>query len=94
MSDETRPKLDITDVPAKAGASAAIDRAASKAGKVADKARERFSATSQQVRSQVSNYSDQLADYTQNEPIKAMLIAAAAGALLMGLFSLLARSDD
>ncbi len=88
--DKVADKVD----DAKAGASAAIDRAADKADRVAHLTRERFTSASQQVRTQVANYSDQLADYTENEPIKAMLIAAAAGAALMALVSLMARSGD
>jgi ElaB/YqjD/DUF883 family membrane-anchored ribosome-binding protein len=34
------------------------------------------------------------ASYIQNEPIKAVLMAAAAGATLMGLISLLTRRSD
>ncbi len=79
---------------AKADASATIDQAAGAARKVAATARERFGNVSHLARAQVSSYSDRVADYTHNEPIKAMLIAAAAGALLMGLMSLLVRSDD
>jgi ElaB/YqjD/DUF883 family membrane-anchored ribosome-binding protein len=32
--------------------------------------------------------------YVKDEPIKAMLIAAATGALLMGLITLISRSRD
>lgn len=32
--------------------------------------------------------------YTREEPVKALLIAAAAGAAVMGLLSLMLRSDD
>ena len=88
--DKVADKMDH----AKADASAAIDKVADKADNVVGVAKDRLHSASQQVRSQVANYSDQLADYTQNEPIKAMLIAAAAGALLIGLVSLMARSDD
>ena len=34
------------------------------------------------------------AAYARDEPMKSLLIAAAAGALLMGLLSLMVRSDD
>jgi len=37
--------------------------------------------------------SDGTSRYVQNEPVKSVLIAAAAGALLMGLVSLLSRSS-
>ena len=38
--------------------------------------------------------SDLAVGYAKEEPIKALLIAAAAGALLMGLVSMMARSND
>ena len=39
-------------------------------------------------------HSEKAAAYARDEPMKSLLIAAAAGALLMGLVSLMARSDD
>jgi len=37
---------------------------------------------------------DMTVAYVNDEPIKAMLIAAATGALLMGIISMLGRSRD
>ena len=48
----------------------------------------------EQVRQCALQASEQAAAYAREEPIKSLLIAAAAGALLMGVVSLLVRSDD
>jgi len=46
------------------------------------------------VRQRALQASDKAAAYARDEPMKSLLIAAAAGALLMGLVSLVVRSDD
>jgi len=50
--------------------------------------------TSQQLRDRAVRAQDTTVGYIKDEPIKAMLIAAATGALLMGLISLMSRSRD
>jgi ElaB/YqjD/DUF883 family membrane-anchored ribosome-binding protein len=50
--------------------------------------------TSQQLREKAVQASDMTVAYVKDEPIKAMLIAAATGALLMGIISLMSRSRD
>ena len=50
--------------------------------------------TSQQLRDKAVQASDMTVAYVKDEPIKAMLIAAATGALLMGIISLMTRSRD
>ena len=50
--------------------------------------------TSQQLRERAVRAQDTTVGYIKDEPIKAMLIAAATGALLMGLISLMSRSRD
>jgi ElaB/YqjD/DUF883 family membrane-anchored ribosome-binding protein len=47
-----------------------------------------------QVRQRALQASDRAAAYARDEPMKSLLLAAAAGALLMGLVSLMVRSDD
>jgi len=49
---------------------------------------------SMQLRERALEASDAAVAYAKDEPMKALLIAAAAGALLMGLLSLMVRSDD
>lgn len=48
----------------------------------------------EQLRQRALQASERAAAYAKDEPIKSLLIAAAAGALLMGLVSLMVRSDD
>ena len=50
--------------------------------------------TSQQLRDKAVQASDMTVAYVKDEPIKAMLIAAATGAVLMGIVSLMSRSRD
>ena len=50
--------------------------------------------TSQQLRDKAAQASDITVAYVKDEPMKALLIAAATGALLMGLISMMARSRD
>lgn len=48
----------------------------------------------EQMRQRALQASDKALAYARDEPMKSLLIAAAAGALLMGLVSLMVRSDD
>lgn len=48
--------------------------------------------TSQQLRDKAMHASDTTASYIRNDPIKSVLIAAATGAALMALVSLVTRS--
>jgi len=50
--------------------------------------------TSQQLREKAHMASDMTVAYVKDEPIKAMLIAAATGAVLMGLINMMGRSRD
>ena len=46
------------------------------------------------LRRRASQASNRALAYVKEEPVKTLLIAAAAGALFMGLLTLMARSDD
>ena len=48
----------------------------------------------QQVRDSATQASESLVTYTKENPVKAILIAAASGALLLTLFNALSRSRD
>ncbi len=48
----------------------------------------------QAARDKASDLTDQAIDYTRDEPVKALLIAAAVGVGLMGLLGLIMRSRD
>lgn len=56
--------------------------------------RERLNDASQLVRERVTQASDFAVGYTKDEPVKALLLAAAAGALLMGLVSKTSRARN
>ena len=49
---------------------------------------------SDQLRTQTQKASDLAVDYTKAEPLKAVLLAAATGALLMGMVTMMARSRE
>ena len=68
----------------------ATDQAAAMAQRGVDAVRE----GSQQLRDKALRASDNTVSYVRGEPVKAMLIAAATGAALMALISLMTRSRD
>jgi ElaB/YqjD/DUF883 family membrane-anchored ribosome-binding protein len=69
---------------------AAADQAQTLLGRGIDSAR----ATAQQVRDSATQASESLVTYTKENPVKAILIAAASGALLVTLIKALSRSRD
>lgn len=70
-----------------------INRVSSQAEAAARRGIEAVRDTSQQLRDKALRASDSAVGYVKDEPIKAMLIAAATGALLMGLIALMSRSS-
>ena len=71
-----------------------INRVSAKAEDAAKRGLEVMRDSSQQLREKAQMASEQTVAYVKDEPVKSMLIAAATGALLMGLVSLLGRSRD
>ncbi len=71
-----------------------LNKVSSQAEAAARRGMEAVRDTSQQLRERAQQAQDMTVAYVKDEPIKAMLIAAATGALLMGLISLLGRSRD
>jgi ElaB/YqjD/DUF883 family membrane-anchored ribosome-binding protein len=69
-----------------------INRATEQATAFAQRSLEAVRNGSQQVRDKAMHASDASASYIRNDPIKSVLIAAAAGAALMALVSLVSRS--
>lgn len=70
----------------------AFTRAAAQVEALTRKGIDRALQASTDVRDQVNRAGDRTADYVKEEPLKALLIAAAAGAALAGLVALLSRS--
>ncbi|HWK83175.1 MAG TPA: hypothetical protein VNS61_05510 [Caldimonas sp.] len=71
-----------------------LSRVSSQAEAAARRGIEAVRDTSQQLRDRALRASDSAVGYVKDEPIKAMLIAAATGALLMGIVALISRSRD
>lgn len=69
-----------------------INRATEQASQLAQRSMEAVRHSSQQLRDKAMHASDTTASYIRNDPIKSVLIAAATGAALMALVSLLSRS--
>ncbi len=71
-----------------------LSKVSSQAEAAARRGMEAVRDTSQQLREKAVQASDMTVAYVKDEPVKAMLIAAATGALLMGLISMMGRSRD
>ena len=71
-----------------------INRLSSQAETAARRGVEAVRDTSAQVRERALKASDTTVSYIKDEPVKAMLIAAATGAALMALIGLLSRSRN
>lgn len=72
----------------------AINRLASEAETLARRGLDTMRERSAQIRESAVRVSDNTVGYIKDEPVKSMLIAAATGAALMALVSLLSRSRD
>lgn len=62
--------------------------------KAVDSGMERVRETSHQVRDSATRASEGTVNYIRHDPVKSVLIAAATGAALMALVSLLTRSSN
>ena len=69
-----------------------LNRASDQASALARRGVDAVRDTSQQLRDKALRASDTTVQYIKDEPVKSMFIAAATGAALMALVSLLARS--
>ena len=79
---------------AKDQAAPVINRVAAKAEELARRGADTWRDSSQQIKERAQRASDMTLGYIKDEPVKAMLIAAATGAALMALVTLLSRSRD
>jgi ElaB/YqjD/DUF883 family membrane-anchored ribosome-binding protein len=70
------------------------DQAVKSTQRVAIDALDTVRDTSRQLRRQAQHTSDSTVDFIRDEPVKSVLIAAAAGAALTGLISLLSRPRE
>jgi ElaB/YqjD/DUF883 family membrane-anchored ribosome-binding protein len=88
--------LEPSDTPARpsvdADSMSMTDRATDQVGALARRSMDAMRESSQQWRDSARRASDHTARLVRTEPVKAMLIAAAAGAALMALVGMLTRS--
>lgn len=71
-----------------------LERASEQVSALAHRGLDSVRETSHQLRLKAEHASDSTVGYIRQEPVKAVLIAAATGAALMALVSLVARSRD
>ena len=71
-----------------------LNRATQQVNTLAQQGMDTVRDTSQQLREQAQRATESTVSYVKEEPVKAMLIAAATGAALMALVSLMSRSRD
>ncbi len=69
----------------------ALDRAGEQAASWADRGAQQLRQGSRQVRASAHEAAAEARQYVHEQPLKSVLIAAGAGALLMGVISLLAH---
>ena len=69
-----------------------LDRATEQASALAQRGMHAVQDSASQLREKAAHTGDLTVRYIRNEPLKAVLIAAATGAVLMGVASLLSRS--
>jgi len=93
-ADQTLDRLSdkVDEVRSQAGP--LLNKVTSQAEAAARRGMDAVRDTSQQLREKALQAQDLTVAYVKDEPIKAMLIAAATGALLMGIVSMLGRSRD
>ena len=77
---------------ARAQAVPMLNRASEQVGALAQRGVDSVRQTSLQLRERTRDAADGTVQYIKDEPVKAMLIAAATGATLMALVSLISRS--
>jgi ElaB/YqjD/DUF883 family membrane-anchored ribosome-binding protein len=82
----------VQDVRDQAGP--AINRMAAKAQELASRSADAMRDRSQQLKEHAYRAQDVTVGYIKDEPLKSILIAAAAGAALMALVQLLTRDRD
>lgn len=92
MANEALDDLSDSVNSASQRVSPLINRATEQASAFAQRGMEAVRQTSQQLRDKAMQASDTTASYIRNDPIKSVLIAAATGAALMALVSLVSRS--
>lgn len=68
-----------------------LNRASEQANELAQRVMEAVRESSQQLHDSTQRASDRTVKYVKNEPVKSLLIAAAAGAALMAIINLMSH---
>jgi ElaB/YqjD/DUF883 family membrane-anchored ribosome-binding protein len=92
MANEAVDGLAHAMQDAKANAMPMLSHASEQVGALAQRGVDSVRQTSQHLRERTRDAADGTVQYIKDEPVKAMLIAAATGAALMALVSLISRS--
>jgi ElaB/YqjD/DUF883 family membrane-anchored ribosome-binding protein len=93
-ADQALDRLSDKVDEARGQAAPLLNKVTSQAEAAARRGMDAVRDTSQQLRERAAQAQDMTVAYVKDEPIKAMLIAAATGAVLMGIVSMLGRSRD
>ena len=93
IADQALDKMSSAAHDLRAQVSPLLERAGEKAEALAQRGVDAMRERSLQMREQALRASDSTLNYIKDEPVKAVLIAAAAGAALMVLLGLLRKSD-
>jgi len=93
VADQALDTLSSTAQDLREHVSPLLERAGEQASALAQRGVDAVRDRSLQVRDQAVRASDGTLNYIKDEPVKAVLIAAAAGAALMALVGLLRRSN-
>ena len=91
VADQTLDKVSSTAQDLRDQVSPLLDRASERASALAQRGVDAVRDRSVQVRDQAMRASDGTLNYIKDEPVKAVLIAAVAGAALMALLGLLRK---
>jgi ElaB/YqjD/DUF883 family membrane-anchored ribosome-binding protein len=92
VADQALDKLASTAQGPRQQVSPLLERAGEQAGALVQRGADAVRDGTQQLRDQTQRASDSTLNYIKDEPVKAVLIAAAAGAALVTLLGLLRKS--
>ena len=94
VANDTLDKLAGAVQDLRQQASPMLDSASERASALAQRSVDALLDTSHKLRDQARRASDSTVNYIKDEPVKAVLIAAATGAALMALVGLVSRSRN
>jgi ElaB/YqjD/DUF883 family membrane-anchored ribosome-binding protein len=93
-TNQVADRLSDTIEAARSSAGPRIAKAADRVQSVANQTIESFGAATRKVRATAADVGDSVISYTRDNPVKAILISAAVGALIGALATTLPRSSD